>query len=220
MRHMKRQKVPKNWPIPRKGNAFVVRPNHSNEKGLPILIILRDVLNIAKTRKEVKKAIHEKNLLINGKSIKNEKNTAVLFDVITIVPSKKNYRIELTQNGKFKIEEIKSTEANSKIAKIVNKKTLKNKKMQLNLSDGNNILYDKKCNTGESVVINLKDKKIEKILPLKTKSKVLVYAGKHTGKKGTIEDIDEKNKKAVIIEENSKEKQKINVLIKQIMVVE
>ena len=47
------------------------------------------------TRSHVKKALHDKNILINGKVAKNEKNVAVLFDVITIIPSKKNYRIEL-----------------------------------------------------------------------------------------------------------------------------
>lgn len=220
MKHLKREKVPKNWPIPRKGNAFVIRPSHSYEKGLPVLVILREILGVAKTRKEVKKAIHEKNILINGKAIKNERNTAVLFDVITIIPSKKNYRIELTRNGKFKLEEIKSSEANSKVAKIINKKILKGKKIQLNLSDGRNMLYDKKCNTGESVLIDLKNKKIEKTLPLKTKARVIVYAGKHSGKKGAIESINEKNKMIVINEEDGKDKQKINVLIKQIMVVE
>jgi len=216
MRHMKRQTMPKNWPVARKGKKFVVRPSHSNEKGLPILIILRDVLGVAKTRKEVKKAIHEKNLLINGRAVRNEKNSAVLFDVLTIVPSKKNYRIELTTNGKFKVEEIKATEAKTKIAKIVDKKTLKGKKTQLNLSDGSNTLYDKKCSTGESVIIDVKTKKIEKILPLKTKSKVLVYAGKHAGKQGTVDAIDEKNKMVVV----NDGKTKSNILIKQTMVLE
>ncbi len=216
MKHMKRQTVPNNWPVPRKGKKFVVRPAHSNEKGLPILIILRDVLGIAKTRKEVKKAIHEKNILINTKPVHNEKNTGVLFDVITIVPSNKNYRIELTENGKFKLSEIKKSEANVKIVKIVDKKTLKGKKVQLNLSDGTNTSYDKKCSTGESIIIHLANKKVEKTLPLKVKSKVLVYAGKHAGKKGIVEEIDEKNKMVVI----NHDKKKLNILIKQIMVLE
>lgn len=216
MRHMKRQKMPKNWPVARKGKKFVVRPNHSNDRGLPILIVLRDVLGVAKTRKEVKKAIHDKNLLINGRAVRNEKNTAVLFDVITIVPSKKSYRLELTSNGKFKVEEIKDSEAKTKISKIINKKTLKNKKIQINLSDGNNVLYDKKCRTGESVILNLKDKKVEKTLPLKVKSKVLVYAGKHAGKQGKVDAIDEKNKMVVV----NDGKNKSNILIKQTMVLE
>jgi small subunit ribosomal protein S4e len=216
MRHMKREKMPKNWPVARKGKKFVVRPNHSNDKGLPILIILRDVLGITKTRKEVKKALHDKNVLINGRNVRDEKNTAVLFDVITIVPSKKNYRIGLTENGKFKIEEIKASESNTKIAKIVDKKILKGKKIQLNLSDGKNTLYDKKCSTGESVIIDLKSKKVEKTIPLKVKSKVLVYAGKHAGKQGMIDEIDEKNKMVVV----NDGKNKSNILIKQTMVLE
>ena len=84
MRHMKRQTMPKSWPVPRKGNKYVVRPNFGNDKGLPILIMLRDILGVAKTRKEVKKALHEKNILINGKAVSNEKNVAVLFDIVTI----------------------------------------------------------------------------------------------------------------------------------------
>ncbi len=216
MRHLKREKMPKNWPVARKGKKFVVRPNHSNDKGLPILIILRDVLGIAKTRKEVKKAIHDKNILINGKAVRDEKNVAVLFDLITIVPSKKNYKVKLTGNGKFKIEEVKEADAKIKISKIVDKKILKGKKTQLNLSDGTNILYDKKCSTGESIVLNLKDKKIVKTLPLKVKSNVLVYAGKHAGKEGKVDAIDEKNK-MVIVDDG---KNKLNILIKQTMVLE
>ena len=216
MKHMKRQTMPKNWPVPRKGKKFVVRPNSSSENGLPILIILRDFLGITKTRKEVKKALHAKNILINGRNVRDEKNTAVLFDVITIIPSKKNYRVELTENGKFKVSEIKPTEASTKIAKIVDKKILKGKKVQLNLSDGKNTLYDKKCSTGESVVIELKTKKVEKVLPLKVKSKVLVYAGKHAGKQGNVDSIDEKNKMVIV----NDGKTKTNILIKQIMVLE
>jgi small subunit ribosomal protein S4e len=213
---MKRQKMPKNWPVPRKGKKFVVRPNFSNEQGLPILVILRDILGIAKTRKEVKKALHDKNILINGRPVRDEKNTAVLFDVITIVPSKKNYRVELTSNGKFQVSEIKQSESATKIVKIVDKKVLKGKKVQLNLSDGKNTLYDKKCSTGESVVIDLKTKKVQKTIPLKVKSNVLVYAGKHAGKQGKVDAIDEKNKMVIV----NYGENKLNILIKQIMVLE
>ena len=216
MRHMKRHKTPKNWPIPRKGTKFVVRPNFGNEKGMPILIILRDVLKIAKTRKEAKKALHAKNVLVNGKIIKDEKNPAMLFDVITIIPSKKNYRLELSENGKFKLEEIKTNEADKKVAKIIGKKTLKGKKMQLNLSDGRNLLSDIKCKVNDSVLIDLKSKKISKCLELKEKANVAVIAGKHSGEFGKIESIDEKTKMASIV----KGKDQINVLIKQLMVVE
>ncbi|RLG15673.1 hypothetical protein DRN69_02690, partial [Candidatus Pacearchaeota archaeon] len=107
--HLKRQKVPKNWPIERKGTAYVVRPRSNLNKGIPILIILRDLLKIAQNKKEVKKALHLKQILLNGKAVRDEKQSVLLFDIITIVPSKKNYRIELSKNKKFKFTEIKDS---------------------------------------------------------------------------------------------------------------
>lgn len=89
MSHLKRQSVPKSWPIPRKGTTFVVKPNFGFSKGMPLLIILRDMLKIAKDRKEVKKAIHFKSILVNGREARDEREGILLFDVITIVPSKK-----------------------------------------------------------------------------------------------------------------------------------
>lgn len=211
--HMKRQQVPKNWPIPRKGSAFVVKPVSGE---IPILVILRDVLKIAQNRKEVKKAIHMRNLLVNGKIVRDDKSGISLFDVLTIVPSKKSYKIDLKQNGKFSVEEIEEKDAGKKIAKVVNKKTLKGKKIQLNLNDGNNFLSDVKCNTNDSVVIDFKTKKITKCLALKEKANVIVIAGKHAGKKGTIEKLKLERKMSSI----KFGEDKINVLIKQIMVVE
>ena len=214
--HLKRQKVPKSWPIPRKGSVYVVRPNFNLEKGLPILIILRDILKVTQNRREVKKVLHKKQILLNNSPVKNEKNNVLLFDVIKILPFKKSYRIELSENGKFKVNEISENEADKKIAKIINKKILKDRKTQLNLSDGRNFISDIKCKTNDSLLINLKDRKIEKHIPLKEKSNVIVFEGKHAGKKGRINKIDQ-DKKMVELDVDEKS---FNVLIKQLMVVE
>ncbi|MAG79161.1 30S ribosomal protein S4e [Candidatus Pacearchaeota archaeon] len=214
--HLKRQKIPKNWPIPRKGTAYVVRPNFNIKNGIPILIIIRDILKLAQNKKEVKKAIHSKNILINNKIVRDEKNSALLFDIISIPPLKKHYKVELSEKGKFQAKEIKETESINKISKIINKKTLKGKKTQLNLSDGKNFISDIKCNVNDSVLINLKSKKIEKCLPLKEKAKVIVIGGKHIGEIGIINNINIERK----ITELTIEKKPVNVLIKQLMVTE
>ena len=214
MSHLKRHAIPKSWPIERKGTAFVVKPNRSFSDSLPVLIALRDLLKVAQNRKEVKKMIHMKSILLNGKQIKDEKEAVLLFDTITLVPSNKHYKLVVLKNEKFNVEEIKENESNSKIAKVVNKKVLKGKKVQLNLSDGRNFLSTINCKTGDSVLINLKSKKIEKCIPLKENSDVIVFAGKHSGEKGKIENIDrEKGITSINIG-----KERINVLIKQLMV--
>ncbi|PJE81548.1 hypothetical protein COU58_01975 [Candidatus Pacearchaeota archaeon CG10_big_fil_rev_8_21_14_0_10_32_42] len=214
--HLKRQKAPKNWPIKRKGTAFVVRPNFSIEKGIPVLIILRDFLKIAQNRKETKQAIHNKQILLNNKIVKDEKNNALLFDTISILPSKKFYRVELSDKGRFQMTEIKEEESHRKVSKILNKKTLKGKKTQLNLSDGRNIITDIKCRMNDSVLLNFRERKIEKCLPMKAKEKVFVFSGKHSGKRGVINKMIQE-KKIAELQVNEKS---INVLIKHLIVTE
>lgn len=205
--------MPKNWPVSRKGTTFVVKSNNGN--GVPILVALRDMLKIAKTRKEVKIALNSRTVLINQKEVLNDKNGICIYDIVTLTPSKTNYRMGLSEKGKFVLTEIDEKEANEKIAKVVSKKTLKGKKTQLNLSDGFNAISDIKCNVNDSVVISFKDKKITSCLELKEKAKVLIVAGKHAGKSGTITSIDKERKMI----EAKVEDVAINALIKQIMII-
>lgn len=216
MSHLSRQEKPKKWPIEKKGTTYLVSPNFNIEEGMPLLTILRDVLKIADNRKEVKVMIHEKNVLVNGKPAVDEKNSVLLFDTLRIVPLKKNYRMNLTKNGKFFLEEISEKDIEKKITKIINKKMLKGKRTQLNCIDGRNILSNEKCKINDSIVVNLKNNKIEKILPLKEKAKVIVFSGKHAGKTGEIENLNLEEKTARV-KTNEKD---INILIKQIMVTE
>ena len=211
MSHMKRQMAPKNWPIPRKGTSFIVKPS---QKGIPILIILRDILKIAQNRKEVKNALHKKNILLNGKEVRDEKGGVSLFDIITIVPSKQNYQLCLSHRGKFDLKTVSDKEIYHKITKVINKTILKGKKTQLNFNDGNNLISNIGCKVNDSILINLKDRKAEKCLELKEKANVLVFAGKHSGEKGSINKIEGK------IAELKVDNKIVKVLIKHLMVIE
>jgi len=118
--HLKREQSPKNWPIERKGTTYVVRPNYNINNGIPVLIIIRDILKFAKTRKEVKRAMNARQILLNNKVIFDENSNAVLFDVITIKtpknnPPEKNYKIIIGKNKKFDVEEITDATAGYKI---------------------------------------------------------------------------------------------------------
>ncbi|PJE81174.1 hypothetical protein COU58_03730 [Candidatus Pacearchaeota archaeon CG10_big_fil_rev_8_21_14_0_10_32_42] len=211
-RHLKRHEAPKNWPISRKGTTFVLK---KNSKGIPILIVLRDLMKIARTRNEVKQAVHKKDLIISNKPVNDEKKSLELFDILKIVPSKKNYRVVLSEKGKYDVEEINESETGSKISKIIGKRSLKGKEIQLNLSDGRNYISALKCSIGDSAIVDLQKRKISKILSIKEKSDVLVIGGKHAGTKGKILKIVEGNK---MVELESSEK-KFRALIKQVMVL-
>lgn len=214
--HLKRQEVPKSWPVYRKGTKYVIKPESNLESGIPLLVILRDMLKIVQNRKEARRAIFLKQILMNNKIPRDEKNPVLLFDTLSLIPMKKNYRMDLSGKGKFELKEINESEANIKAVKVVDKKILKGKKVQLNFQDGKNILSDMNCQMNDSVLINFKEKKIEKCLPLEEGSKAVIFSGKHSGKRGNIKSLD--RKKTVELETSDKEK--VNVLIKQIMAVE
>ncbi|VVB79663.1 30S ribosomal protein S4E [uncultured archaeon] len=212
--HIKRHTIPKSWPVPRKGVPYVVKPNFEFERGMPLLVVLRDVLKVAGTAKEIQHIVNERGILVNTKPVKDVKHGVLLFDTITFVKTKKSYRMEMDELGKFEFKEIKENESNKKISKVVNKTLLKGKKVQINMSDGRNILSNEKCKTNDSALINLNTGKIEKILPLKEKAEVLIFEGKHAGEKGAVISIDDK-KKMVDIQLG---KEKTSILIKQVIV--
>ena len=64
--------------------------------------------------------------------------------------------------------------------------------------------------------VNFKTKKIEKIIPLQVKSKITIISGKHVGKNGEIEKIDEKDQKVLV----KMKDRNAEVLIKQIIAIE
>jgi len=213
--YLKRQRAPKNWPITRKGTKYIIRGNSNLRNGVPLLILLRDSLGIVGSRKELKKAMNQKNILLNKKIINEDKIGVSLFDVVSLVSSGKNYIVNLSEKGIFCLEEISEKESNSKIAKVIGKKMLKGKKLQLNLSDGINFISDMSCKVNDSVEVNFKENKIAKCVPLKEKTEALVFAGKHSGKKGVIESINNVEK---MVQLKLKD-ETIHALIKQIMVL-
>lgn len=215
MAHLKRAHTPTLWPITRKGTTFVVRPRFSFEKGVPLLIFLRDMAGIVQNRKELKKAIHNKHVLVNHRPVRDERMGVMLFDVVTLVPSKTHLRLTLGENKKFALEEISEKESKEKITKVANRRLLKGKKTQLNLYDGQNILSEEKCKTHDSVLLDLEKRKVQKVLSLRKGASVIAIAGKHTGAKGKIDSLDEVHKMAAV----DKGKEKVNVLIEQLMVV-
>jgi small subunit ribosomal protein S4e len=190
--HIKRNKMSTTWPLPRKTNKkrFIAVPTHASNKCISVLFILRDVLKIAKTRKEAKYMTLNGDVKINNKVRADENFPVQVFDVIGLEQAKKNYRLEIV-NKKFQLKEISDKEAAVKIVKIGGKKILDGGKIQMNLTDGQNFVVKDKFSVGDSVVLNTKEDKIEKILPLKEGAEVEIVAGKHAGKKGKLVKFEE-----------------------------
>ncbi|MBT7706618.1 hypothetical protein HN747_04170 [archaeon] len=188
--HTKKSLMPKAWPVPRKTRTkrFIAVPAHSKDKAINLLFILRDILDLAKTRKEVNKILHQGDVKVNNKIRKSDDFPVQIFDTISLERSSKYYKLEIV-NKKFALKEIKKSETGKKIVKIAGKTILAKGGIQMNLADGANILSKDAFNVGDSVLFNAEKGKIEKVLPLKVKSNVEIISGKHAGEMGVVLEI-------------------------------
>ncbi len=193
-KHMKRLNAPRALRIHRKEKKWTVKPSpgpHPIEKSIPLSLIIRDVLDLADTRRETKIIISNGEILVDGAVKKDYKHPVGLMDVISIPKLKKDYRVLFDRKGKLTLTEISSKDANWKLYRIQNKKVLKKNKKQLNLHDGANKIVDKdEYNTGDVLKIDLKNKKILDRYEFKKGSVSMITGGSHIGEIATIEKTD------------------------------
>jgi len=203
MSHIKRKAIEKSWPLPRKGTKYLIRPypGKKSEFSIPLGIALREILKIAATKREVKELLNNNEIIVDGKIRKEIKFPLNIFDVLSIPKIKKDFRIILNEKGKLSFDEIKEKDIHLKTCKVIGKKTIKNGIQQINCFDGRNLICKDKINVNDSIVYNLKENKIAKVLPLKTGAEVFITGGAHIGERGKITEIN-KNIKIQIKNKN------------------
>jgi small subunit ribosomal protein S4e len=188
MAHLKRLAMPATWPLERKKTVWITTPlpsGHPRKFCMPINLILRDILQITKSTHETKKLLANEEVLIDGRRIKDYKEAIGLFDILSIPKLKKTYTFIITCKNKLKLIEIDET--SEKLEKIKVKKAIKGGKIQLTFHDGRNVIADNKYKVNDSVLFDLKQKKIKEHLPLAEGALVYVTGGKKVGSIGKFE---------------------------------
>ncbi len=189
-RHQKRIAAPISWPISRKTHQWVVGANagaHSMETGIPLLVIVRDILKIANNAREAKKIISEKNIFIDGIPRTDYKHMVGLFDIVSIPATNEYYRLLLDSQNRFKL--FKDDAGATKLCRINNKTIVRKGAVQLNLHDGTNILATNDYKTFDTLIFDTKDHKILKHLGYKTGNLAMIVGGEHSGEIGRITQI-------------------------------
>ncbi|HEY9245679.1 MAG TPA: 30S ribosomal protein S4e [Candidatus Methanoperedens sp.] len=189
-RHQKRMASPTSWPIVRKTYAWAVGANagpHSKETGIPLLMVVRDMLKMANSSKEAKKIINEGNIYVDGKARKDYKYITGLFDIVSLPALNEYYRVLLDSNNRFKL--FKEGPDAHKLCRINNKTIVRKGTQQLNLHDGSNILASGDYKTFDTVLLSLPDRKITKHMVYKPGNLALIVGGEHSGETGKIKQI-------------------------------
>ncbi|MBI2652626.1 30S ribosomal protein S4e [Candidatus Woesearchaeota archaeon] len=190
--HVKRLAAPKTWNVRKKGLKFITKTmpgTHRLTTGMPLSILLKEVLNYAGTTREVKKILNANNIKIDGKIRKDFRFPVGIFDTMEFTDINEYFRILLNRKGKIGLIKIKKDEVLLKPCKIIGK-TIVRGKLQLNLFDGKNILVDNNTyQVGDTLLLSLPEHKISKHLKLDKKSAIFLTGGKHIGETGNIEDV-------------------------------
>ncbi|MCK4327812.1 MAG: 30S ribosomal protein S4e [Candidatus Diapherotrites archaeon] len=188
----KRLAAPKVAKIKRKGQRFVVRPSrgpHSVKSSIPLTVAARELLGIVDNVREMKAVLNEGKVMVDGKVVRDHRLPVGFMDVISFPTVNKYYRVLYDAHGRLEPREIDAKQSVFKLCRIRDKTVVKGGKTQLNLHDGKNILYEKKCAAGDVVKVELPTLRVMDYYPLTEGSVAYVTGGKHAGDVATIKSI-------------------------------
>jgi small subunit ribosomal protein S4e len=201
-RHLKTYPAPRYWPVKIKENTFTIRPAsgpHPLALSIPLGMVIRDSLGYAKTVSEAKSILSEGKVLVDGVVRKNYKLPIGLMDVLYLKPADTYYRIMPDRLKKLALMKVSSEQASFKLVRIIGKRTLADKKVQLNTHDGRSIdmkvedPFDIKMDYHlyDVLKIAIPGGEILERIPLEADAYVAIIGGAHIGKYGTLVETPE-----------------------------
>ncbi|WP_425492160.1 30S ribosomal protein S4e [Halovivax limisalsi] len=193
-KHQKRLSVPNSWPVERKTDTFTVKAGAGphGEDGVPLLILLRDVLAYVDNRKEARYALSNDAVIVNGDAINDEERPIGMFDIVAFPDRDEYYRVFPDEGGRLALTAIDAEAAESRLGKVEGKRQVTGGVTQLSLHDGTNVTVDDEATYGatDSIVVDNEDKEIVAHFPYEEGALVTAVRGNHAGKVGRIAEIE------------------------------
>ena len=191
--HQKRLSVPNSWPVERKEETFTVKADAGphGEAGVPLLVILRDVLGYADSRKEARYALNQDSVLINGQAVSDEERPVGMFDILVFVEREEFYRVFPGEGGRLSLTPIDAESAGSKLGKVVEKRHVPGGDLQLTLHDGRTLVVedDSPYSSNDSIVVSNDSEEVVAHFTYEEGALVTAVRGAHAGRIGTIDEI-------------------------------
>ncbi|WP_049983216.1 30S ribosomal protein S4e [Halorubrum sp. BV1] len=193
-RHQKRLAVPNSWPVERKTDTFTVKADAGphGEAGVPLVVLLRDVLGYVDSTKEARYALNNDSVLVNGDAISDEQRPIGMFDILAFPERGEYFRVFPDEGGRLALTPVDEEAAGSRLGKITNKTVVSGGDAQLTLHDGTNVRVDAgtEYDTKDSIVVDNESKEIVAHFEYEEGALVTAVAGQHAGRIGEVDEID------------------------------
>jgi small subunit ribosomal protein S4e len=189
-KHMKRLVAPKSWMLDKLGGIFAPKPSsgpHKTRECLPLIILLRNRLKYALTKKEVTLILMQRLVKVDGRVRTDSNFPSGFMDVITIQKTDENFRLLYDTKGRFAVQKIAPEEAKFKLGKV-RKVAMGPKSIPyITLHDGRTVRYpDPLIKVNDTVKVSLETGKVLEIVKFDVGNLVMVTGGHNLGRVGVI----------------------------------
>merc|ERR1712031_21807 len=108
-KHLKRLNAPKHWMLDKMGGVWAPRPStgpHKLRECLPLILILRNRLKYALTKKEVQQILMQRLIKVDGKVRTDPNYPCGFMDVISIDKTDEHFRMLYDAKGRFVVHRL------------------------------------------------------------------------------------------------------------------
>jgi len=189
-KHLKRLAAPKHWMLDKMSGVFAPKPSsgpHKTRECLPLIILLRNRLKYALTRKEVTLILMQRLVKVDGKVRTDSTYPSGFQDVITIEKTAENFRLLYDTKGRFVAQKVTPEEAKYKLGKIKSIYVGAKSIPYATLHDARTIRYpDPSLDVNDSVKLDLETGKVVDFVKFEIGNMVMVTGGRNLGRVGII----------------------------------
>jgi len=199
LRHLKRLASPAYWPIHRKEHPWAPKPKagaHNSSNSLPLDIVVRDELALARNRREFSKIAAAGRVKVDGR-VRHANYPAGLMDVLEFAEANLAYRM-LPRKGKgLGLVKITKEEAKFKLCKILRKQTAPKGLVQYGTHDGRSLIFPPTdpesagYSTNDTLRVSVPAQRVLGHIKFEKGNYALVTAGRNIGKSGKIVELQE-----------------------------
>jgi len=190
-KHLKRLNAPSHWMLAKMGGTWAPRPNtgpHKLRECLPLIILLRNRLKYALTRREVTAIVMQRLIKVDGKVRTDINYPAGFMDVISIEKTGEIFRLLYDTKGRFYLKKIEREQEKFKLGKVKRVEVGAKGIPYLTTHDGRTFRYpDPLIAVNDTVKIDLKQNKIVDFVKFDNGNLAMITGGRNLGRVGVVE---------------------------------
>jgi len=190
-KHLKRLNAPSHWMLNKMGGTWAPRPStgpHKLRECLPLIILLRNRLKYALTRREVMSIVMQRLIKVDGKVRTDVNYPAGFMDVVSIEKTKEVFRLLYDTKGRFYLKKIEADQENFKLGKVRRVEVGAKGIPYLTTHDGRTFRYpDPLISINDTVKIDLKKNKVVEYVKFDVGNLAMITGGRNLGRVGVVE---------------------------------